>query len=839
MRLSVAASAWETMRQGGAGTAKGNGNRNEPAALRAVADELLDGGRPFHWPLEFPEVFIEEARGETPRGQHGLDGFGETLTPLLAQNDPSVLLTNGLGFAALMSNPPFQGGQKITGTLGVPYRDYLVEYLARGRRGSADLCAYFFLRAGGLAQQGGQAGLIATNTIAQGDTREVALDQLMQDGFTIPRAVPSRPWPGVAALEVAHIWLRRGNWANTYVLDDEVVSGISSLLTVPNTVEGRPVELIANSDKSFQGPIVLGMGFVLTPDEANALITANPRYSDVLFPYLNGEDLNSRADQSASRWVINFHDWPLEKAATYSDCITIVREKVKPERDKNPRAARRERWWQFAERQPALTAAIKGLDRVLITARVSAHHFFAFANVNQVFSDRLVVLALSKYADFALLSSWLHDSWAHRPGTTTHETRNTYFPSDCFETFPFPAPLDSLDAIGEAYYEHRREVMLAHQEGLTKTYNRFHDPGETSADIAELRRIHVAMDQAVAAAYGWADLSLGHGFHQTRQGLRYTISEAARRTVLDRLLALNHARYAKEVAQGLHDKGAKKSKERAKKSIARPAPSTDAPQLPLDFDGPQPIKPAVETTIIDFQQTTEELARKRATEERETYDPAEITPAISAVDPSRVATMTPIDRHIILLARVIQQHRERGYDKTLGRVKVEKIAHLVEAHYGVELGRTPVRAAAGPLDFGHLKAVFHRAKAIGAFYERQRSGHRKGYEFVPLSGLKRTAARMGEAFGPLAAQIDTLTDHFTGLTSDQAEIVATLYAAWNDLLAAGEDVNEERLIKAFYDWSESKHQFQPGEVRAMKAWMEAEGLVPTGKAKQTAPHRNE
>jgi hypothetical protein len=68
------------------------------------------------------------------------------------------------------------------------------------------------------------------------------------------------------------------------------------------------------------------------------------------------------------------------------------------------------------------------------------------------------------------------------------------------------------------------------------------------------------MDAAVAAAYGWHDLDLGHGFHATKQGTRYTISEAARREVLDRLLALNHERYAEEVAAGLHDKGKGKAK---------------------------------------------------------------------------------------------------------------------------------------------------------------------------------------------------------------------------------------------------------------------------------------
>ena len=109
--------------------------------------------------------------------------------------------------------------------------------------------------------------------------------------------------------------------------------------------------------------------------------------------------------------------------------------------------------------------------------------------------------------------------------------------------------------------------MLDRQEGLTATYNRFHDPAETAQDIAHLRRLHVEMDHAVAAAYGWQDLPLGHGFHETAQGLRYTISEPARREVLTRLLQLNHQRYAEEVALLQRDKGTKgtKGKRGAKK----------------------------------------------------------------------------------------------------------------------------------------------------------------------------------------------------------------------------------------------------------------------------------
>lgn len=134
-----------------------------------------------------------------------------------------------------------------------------------------------------------------------------------------------------------------------------------------------------------------------------------------------------------------------------------------------------------------------------------------------------------------------------------------YTTADCFDTFPFPSSEDDLHDVGKTYHDHRRQIMLARQEGLTKTYNRFHDPDESSADILRLRDLHFEIDRAVAGAYGWSDLDLGHGFHQTKQGLRYTISESARGEVLARLLRLNHERYAEEVAKSLHGKKAKAS----------------------------------------------------------------------------------------------------------------------------------------------------------------------------------------------------------------------------------------------------------------------------------------
>lgn len=522
--------------------------------LYAIADDLLhkksgDGvpkRKPFHWVVEFPEVFQRKEKG----------------------------------FDAIVGNPPFMGGQKITGALGTDYRNYLVDFLAGGQRGSADICAYFFLQANDLMNHNGGFGLLATNTIAQGDTREVGMDQLVDKGCIIPRAVSSRKWPGEASLEVAHVWLRRSGWKNDYNLNDNKVSGITSFLTKPGVATGKPHRLAANADKSFQGSIVLGMGFVLTPDEAQALIEKDPKNRDVLFPYLNGEDLNSRPDQSPSRWVINFFDWPLNwddapedwdgpVAEDYPDCLKIVNESVKPEREKIKYSKNaREKWWIYERLRIELYDSITTLKKVLsISTQATKYVAFSLVDPKIVFSNATAVIATDLFEEFCVINNSIHNKWVENY-TSLLETRIRYTPSDCFETFPFPTSLEGLEDIGERYYTHRQSIMTERQEGLTKTYNRFHNPNEKAEDIAQLRSLHVEMDYAVAKAYGWDDLDLGHGFHETPQGIRYTLHEDTRQEVLDRLLTLNHERYEEEVKQGLHDKKKKGGKAKTKRKTA-------------------------------------------------------------------------------------------------------------------------------------------------------------------------------------------------------------------------------------------------------------------------------
>ena len=122
----------------------------------------------------------------------------------------------------------------------------------------------------------------------------------------------------------------------------------------------------------------------------------------------------------------------------------------------------------------------------------------------------------------ALLSSAPHYWWAISKSSTMKVDLN-YAPSDVFETLPLQQPTSEMRTLGAELDRFRRELMLARQAGLTATYNLVHDPRCADADIAGLREIHRQIDHVVARTYGWGDLELDHGFHMTRQGVRFTV----------------------------------------------------------------------------------------------------------------------------------------------------------------------------------------------------------------------------------------------------------------------------------------------------------------------------
>ena len=466
---------------------------------------------------------------------------------------PDVMLRGG--FDAVLGNPPFLGGKKISPALGFNVREWLVNVLANGYKANGDLVAYFLLRAAQLLNPTGTFGLIATNTVAQGDTRQVGLDRLVDQGFTITRSVQSRSWPAASAnLEYAAVWGTPGRVGSdaVRVCDDVAVPRISTLLEPIGRVDGDPRQLVENQHTAFIGCIVLGMGFVIDSEQAQAWISEDAVNQEVLLPYLNGSDLNSRPDSSASRWVIDFQERSQQEARSYQQPWRHVLAAVRPDRlrynaRKYPRMVNE--WWKFWNGRPGLRRAIADLDEVLVLTRVSKTVMPMRVATGQVFDARLAVFATDSFATQGVLSSSIHWGWAVLHSTTMR-LDPSYAPSAAFKTFARPESTDWLDKTGRMLDTERRDIMLRRQLGLTKLYNLVNDPDvsdEADEDVARMRAIHVELDQSVMDAYGWGDVPLDHGLHTYRQMQRWTVSPAARVEILDRLLEENHRRAA---AQG-------------------------------------------------------------------------------------------------------------------------------------------------------------------------------------------------------------------------------------------------------------------------------------------------
>jgi hypothetical protein len=304
---------------------RGKVRQADEKASAWLATDQPDGAfdrKPLHWPLVFPEVF-------------------------------DLVGPNGPGFDAVIGNPPFLGGPKLRPALGFAYREFLSEEVANNVRGTnTDLIAYFVLRAHSLLNRSGQAGLIATNTLAQGDTREVGLDQIVASGVEIVRAIKSEPWPSRSAvLQYSAIWTSSAAVAEGIerIIDGVGVTKITTSLEPATRASGTPQRLAANQGLAYLGHHVNGMGFILTEEEAAELRSRHDGSADVVHPYLVGQDLNQRPDCSASRWIINFHDWDISDTERYGEAFERVRALVQPERAKRNRESHRKYWWRCAD----------------------------------------------------------------------------------------------------------------------------------------------------------------------------------------------------------------------------------------------------------------------------------------------------------------------------------------------------------------------------------------------------------------------------------------------------------------------------------------------------------
>jgi hypothetical protein len=573
--------------------------------------KVLRGGKfpvtPFHWEIEYPEVF--------DRDNPGFDG--------------------------IVGNPPFVGGKRISGTCGKPYALWIVN-LHEESNGNADLVAHFFRRSFGLLRMAGAFGLIGTKTIRQGDTRRGGLRWIARHEGKIFDARRRVMWPGVASVVVSSVCVSKGPTTLTRTLDGKIVAKITAFLFHDGGDED-PAVLTKNVGGSYIGCDIKGQGFLFDDNDPEAspksemqrVLSARPSSVKRILPYIGGEEINSDPSQQHHRWVISFDDAPEDEARRWPELMEIVERKVKPERlAKADKDLASWPWWQFWRTRKELYQRCVGLEEVAVVAQTGNALAFTFIRLPIIFSHTVVVFPNCSRNFFALLQSRVHQAWALFFAATMKDDAR-YIPKDCFETFPFAAGFETnmmLEAAGREYYEARAALMQDLWLGLTEIYNLFHSPDDEAlarlevlyrkraanrdwvtaegvpaerlplatyvtpaaalVGVQYLRELHAAMDAAVLTAYGWTDIlpkctcqflldyqeeegdAEESSGRKKKKPWRYRWPDEVRDEVLARLLKLNaeraeEERLAGEVAASLAEKHSKVGR-KGKKFTSRP-----------------------------------------------------------------------------------------------------------------------------------------------------------------------------------------------------------------------------------------------------------------------------
>jgi len=484
---------------------------------------------PFHWEIEFPEVF-------------------ERANP---------------GFDCFVGNPPYIGVTGLSEQNAENYTDFL-RGKAPGTFGKTDLAAFFVRSAFSLIRKHGTFGYVTTNTIAQGDTRRSGLQPIVRQGGTIYNAEKRRKWPGQAAVVVSFIHVAKGPLSPPYSLDGRTVSVISPFLIEINLIDD-PSDLRASSGLGYLGSKVTGLGFIfddkaecIPPERRQHLLALEPEAKDIVKGYVGGSELNSMPIPGYNRFALDFGAMTETEAKQFPLAFDLAKEFVWPQR-RSKKGALKLRWWQYGHRASDLYDKISEFHRVLCVARVSQSLAFTFLPTGGVINDKIVAFLFQTENSLSVFQSRVHEVWARFFSSSLKDDLQ-YTPTDCLVTFPFPPDWetdDSLETIGRTYYELRANLMIRNNEGLTKTYNRFHDPGETSPDILRLRELHAEMDRAVLDAYDWTDVPTACEFipdfteedddgNEIPKNIRYRWPDDIRDDVLARLLALNAERAAEE-----------------------------------------------------------------------------------------------------------------------------------------------------------------------------------------------------------------------------------------------------------------------------------------------------
>ncbi len=463
----------------------------------------------------------------------------------------------------IIGNPPFIGAARMRDALGDGYTD-TVRAVHSDVGESSDFVMYWWNHAAELLAVGGggdpalkRFGFVTTNSLRQTFNRRVLEKHMAaKKPLSILFAIPDHPWvdsadgaavriamttaaPGPAPGILQRVIEEKGGDGDGYEIQLSTQTGtIHPDLTVGADLAGAN-QLLANEDLSNRGVCLFGSGFIVTPEEAERLDAGAP-----IREYRNGKDLT---DKPRGVKVIDLFGLSAEEVRSRFPAVyQWVLERVKPERDNNKRASRKENWWLFGETNPKLRKMLAGLPRYIATVETSKHRFFQFLKESILPDNKLISIALDDAFYLGVLSSRIHVCWVMACGSLL-EDRPVYVKTTCFETFPFPEASDEskkrIRFLGEQIDAHRKARQALHPEltmtgmynvleklrsgeALTAKEKTIHEQGLVSV----LKQLHDELDAAVAEAYGWP----------------VNLSDEE---ILERLVALNTARAAEE-AQG-------------------------------------------------------------------------------------------------------------------------------------------------------------------------------------------------------------------------------------------------------------------------------------------------
>lgn len=452
----------------------------------------------------------------------------------------------------IVGNPPFIGASRLRDALGDGYTEALWKAYSK-MPASADLVMFWWEKAALMARAYDPAkpqttrrfGLITTNSLRQTFNRRVLEPHLAdpKKPLSLLYAIPDHPWVDTlygAAVRIAMTVGAAGNRAGRLlavateskekseadgrlVTFDHQIGKVFANLQIGADVAGAK-PLSANNGLSYRGVFLVGSGFILSRDEAHAIMAQNPTSRSIVRPFKNGRDVMQISRDAFVCDTIGLTESKLK--STFPEIYQILMDRVKPEREQNNREVRRRKWWLFGETASVSRPALNSLNRYISTTRTAKHRVFSFQEKNILTESAIVNIALEDAAALSVLSSRFHVQWSLAAGGWLGVGNDpVYNNSRCFDPFPFPDLSDAqrirLRTFGEELDAHRKRQQELHPKlTLTQMYNVLemlragqsikgkdkviYDQGL----VGILRDLHDKIDAAVAEAYGWpVDLS--------------------------------------------------------------------------------------------------------------------------------------------------------------------------------------------------------------------------------------------------------------------------------------------------------------------------------------------